>query len=73
MSIHLKTRFWIKNSPIYLLVLVLVLGTLILSAGIENSVRPSTDPVPLEPDGQARINALIINEWRVRAARSAWP
>lgn len=62
MSIHLKTRFWIKNSPIYLLVLVLVLGTLILSAGIENSVRPSTDPVPLEPDGQARINALIINE-----------
>ena len=58
----MKPHYWIKNSPLYLLIFALVLGTLVLSAGIEQSVRPSTDPVPLEPEGQARINALIINE-----------
>lgn len=57
-----KKRHVLKNGPMVLLVLALVLGTLILSEGIERSVMPSTDPVPLEPEGQARINALIINE-----------
>lgn len=62
MSIHVKTHYWIKNSPLYLLVLALVLGSLVISMGIEDSVRPSTDPIPLEPEGQAKIDALIINE-----------
>lgn len=62
MSTHQKKRHVLKNGPLYLIVFALVLGTLILSESIEQSVVPSNDPVPLEPEGQARINALIINE-----------